>query len=145
MKECSPFHWWEPNVESETGWVARIQILRPTVCRSHFNKSKQILTAFMSRQNKPDNLRYFVMSSAVFSARGHHIFVNWSRSGELRTQKLKSPLMRTQSLKILHLKPGVGQYIATQATPRDFFLDNFYSSGPFTCMFFKTSSRFFLF
>ena len=33
------------------------------------------------------------------------------RSGELRTQKLKSQLMRTQSLKVLPLKPGVGQYI----------------------------------
>ena len=33
-----------------------------------------------------------------------------SRSGELRTQKLKSHLVRTQSLNVLPLKPGVGQY-----------------------------------
>ena len=38
------------------------------------------------------------------------------RSGELRTQKLKSHRLRTQSLKVLPLKPGVGQYIATHAT-----------------------------
>ena len=38
------------------------------------------------------------------------------RSGELRTQKLKSHLMRTQSLNILSLKPGVGQCIAIHAT-----------------------------
>ena len=37
------------------------------------------------------------------------------RSGELRTQKLKSPLVRTQSLNVLPLKPGVGQYIALHA------------------------------
>ena len=44
------------------------------------------------------------------------------RSGELRTQKLKSHLVRTQSLNVLPLKPGVGQYIAIHATltARDF-------------------------
>ena len=46
------------------------------------------------------------------------------RSGELRTQKLKSHLVRTQSLNVLPLKPGVDQYIAIHATltARDFFL-----------------------
>ena len=38
------------------------------------------------------------------------------RSGELRTHKLKSHLMRTQSLNVLPFKPGVGQYIALHAT-----------------------------
>ena len=57
--------------------------------------------------------------------------------GELRTQKLKSHLVRTQSLNVLPLKPGVGQYIAihTTLTARDFFLAYFYPSGPFTCIF----------
>ena len=61
------------------------------------------------------------------------------RGGELRTQKLKSRLLRTQSLKVLPLKPGVSQCIATHATltARDFFLANFYPSGPFTCTFSK--------
>ena len=51
-----------------------------------------------------------------------------SRSGELRTQKLKSHLVRIQSLNVLPLKPGVGQYIAIHATltARDFFLAYFY-------------------
>ena len=51
-----------------------------------------------------------------------------SRSGKLRTQKLKSHLMRAQSLKVLPLKPGVGQYIAMHATHTagNFFLANFY-------------------
>ena len=40
----------------------------------------------------------------------------FSRSGELRTQKLKSHLVRTQSFNVLPLKPGVGQYIAIHAT-----------------------------
>ena len=59
------------------------------------------------------------------------------RSGELRTQKLKSHLVRTQSLNVLPLKPGVDQYIAIHATltARDFFLAYFYPSGPFTCIF----------
>ena len=66
------------------------------------------------------------------------------RSGELRTQKLKSHLVRTQSLNVLPLEPGVGQYIAMHATltARDFFLDYFYTSGPFTCIFSKTSPDF---
>ena len=64
----------------------------------------------------------------------------FARSGELRTQKLKSHLVRTQSLNVLPLKPGVGQYIAIHATltARDFFLAYFYLSGPFTCIFSKT-------
>ena len=61
-------------------------------------------------------------------------------SGELRTQKLKSHLVRTQSLNVLPLKPGVGQYTATHAPliARDFFLAYFYPSGPFICIFSKT-------
>ena len=45
--------------------------------------------------------------------------------------------VRTQSLKVLPLKPEVGQYIAIHATltARDFFLSNFYPFGPFTCIF----------
>ena len=62
-----------------------------------------------------------------------------TRSGELRTQKLNSHLMRTQSLNVLPLKPGVGQDIAMHATltAGDLFLANFYPSGPFTCIFKK--------
>ena len=69
-----------------------------------------------------------------------------SRSGELRMQKLKSHLVRTQSLNVLPFKPGVGQYIAIHATfsARDFFLVYFYPSSPFTCIFSKTSPSFFL-
>ena len=59
---------------------------------------------------------------------------------ELRMQKLKVLLVRTQNFNILPLKPGVGQYIAMHATltARDFFLANFYSFSPFTCIFSKT-------
>ena len=66
------------------------------------------------------------------------------RSGELRMQKLKSHLVRTQSLNVLPLWPGVDQFIATHATltARDFFLAYFYTSGPFTCIFSKTSPDF---
>ena len=46
------------------------------------------------------------------------------RSGELRAQKIKSHLVRTQSLNVLPFKPGVGQYIAIHATltAREFFV-----------------------
>ena len=68
------------------------------------------------------------------------------RSEKLRTQKLKSHLVRTQSLNVLPFKPGVGQYIAINAmlTAREFFLAYFFPSSPFTCIFSKTSSNFFL-
>ena len=67
-------------------------------------------------------------------------------SGELRTQKLKCHSMRTRSSKVLPLRPGVGQYMAINATltARDYFLANFYPSGPFTCIFSKSSPEFFL-
>ena len=73
----------------------------------------------------------------------HKMYLNGCpRSGELRTEKLKSHLLRTQSLKVLPLKPGVGQYIALHATltARDFFLAYFYSSASFTCIFFQNLS-----
>ena len=55
--------------------------------------------------------------------------------------------MRTQSLKVLPSKPGVGQYIAIHATltARDFFLANFYPPGPFNCIFSQASFEFFFF
>ena len=67
-------------------------------------------------------------------------------SGELRMQKLKSHLVRTQSLNVLPFKPAVGQYIAIRATltAREFFLAYFYPSSPFTCIFSKTSPSLFL-
>ena len=69
-----------------------------------------------------------------------------TRGGKLRTQKLKSHLVRAQSLNVLPLKPGVGQCIATHATltARDFFLAYCYPSCPFTCIFFQNLSRFLL-
>ena len=67
------------------------------------------------------------------------------RSRGLRTQKLKTHLMRTQSLKVLLFKPGVDQYIAMHATltAGDFFLAYFYPSSPFTLHFFQNLSQFF--
>ena len=74
------------------------------------------------------------------------VLCSWPRNGELRTQKFKSHLLRTQSLSVLPLKPGVGQYIAIHATltVRDFFLAYFYPSGPFPSIFSPNFSRFLL-
>ena len=65
-------------------------------------------------------------------------------SGEQWMHKLKFHLVRTQNLNIPPFKPGVGQYIAIHATltARDFFPAYFYPSGPFTCIFSKTSPDF---
>ena len=61
-------------------------------------------------------------------------------------RKLKSHLVRTQSLNVLPLKRGVGQHIAIHAalTARDFFLAYVYRSSSFTCIFFQNLSRFLL-
>ena len=67
------------------------------------------------------------------------------RSGELRTQKLKSHLVRTQNLNVPSWKPGVHQYIAIHATLTDIFLPSFLL--PFRSIrmhFFQNLSRFFL-
>ena len=71
--------------------------------------------------------------------------INWPRSEELQMQKLKSHQVRTQSLNVLLLKPGVGQYMAVHAMlpARDLFLTYFYPYGPFTCIFFQNLSQFF--
>ena len=52
--------------------------------------------------------------------------------------------MRTQSVNVFPLKPGVGQSIAICATltARDFFLAYFYPSGPFNFIFSKISHSF---
>ena len=91
--------------------------------------------------------KYYTESSIWILCRCVGVFYgNQSRSGELRTQKLRSHLVRTQSLKVLPFKPGVVQHIAIHAklTARDFFLAYFYPSSPFTCIFSKTSPNFFL-
>ena len=61
-----------------------------------------------------------------------------------RTQKLKSLLLRTQSLNVLPLKPGVRQHRAmhTMLTARVFLLAYFYPFSPFTCIFSKTCPDF---
>ena len=57
------------------------------------------------------SLKIYDIMKSVLKGSEAALFVD-SRGGELRTKKLKSQLMRTQSLKVLPLKPGVGQYIA---------------------------------
>ena len=61
------------------------------------------------------------------------------RSGELRTQKLEFHLRITQSLTFSFKawSRSVCSHNAT-LTAKDFFLADFYPSGPFTCIFSKT-------
>ena len=61
--------------------------------------------------------------------------------------KLEPYLLRTQCLKVLPFKAWSRSVnMATHATlaARDFFLAKAYPSGPFTCIFSKTSAEFFL-
>ena len=86
---------------------------------------------FKSSTRRPEYNKWFNTLLLAFSLSLH--FTLWMlRSGELRTQKLKSHLARTQSLNVLPLKPGAG--IRATFTAKDFFLAYFYPSGPFTCI-----------
>ena len=60
--------------------------------------------------------------------------------------EIKVPPGENTELKRSPLKPRIGQYIGLHftLTARDFFLAYFYPSGPFTCIFSKTSPNFFL-
>ena len=62
-----------------------------------------------------------------------HRFPQWGAADA----EIKSHLVRTQSLNVLPLKLGVGQYIAIYAalTAITYFLAHFYPSGPCTCIF----------
>ena len=101
-------------------------------------------------QRTANQSQYIILSTIRYTLTFTHLHTGLrallllSRRGELRMRKLKSHLLRTQSLNILSLKPGVGQYIAIHATltARDFFLAYFYPSGPFICIFSKTSPYF---
>ena len=99
-------------------------------------------TVFLSHSRRPQG-GYYGGRAADWGCYCN-VSIFWSLLYLLRTQKLKSHLVRTQSLNILPLNSGVGQYIAIHATltARDFFLAYFYTSGPFTCMFSKTSPDF---
>ena len=59
--------------------------------------------------------------------------------------EIKVPSVENTGLKVVPLKPGVGQYIAIHAalTARDFFLAYFCPSCPFTCIFSEKSPNFF--
>ena len=57
---------------------------------------------------------------------------------------IKVPSVENTELKGSPLKLGIGQGIVIHATltARDFFLANFYPSGPFTCIFSKALPSF---
>ena len=62
-------------------------------------------------------------------------------------KKLETHLSKTQTSKCFPFEPGAGLYIAVHATftAGDFFLGDFYPSGPFTCIFSKPSPEFVVF
>ena len=87
----------------------------------------EVLTNLLSIALLPYSTSSFPSSSLIFLLfilRLLLLLLLTPLSGELRTQKLKSYLVRTQSLNVLPLKPGVGQYITIHAIliARDFFL-----------------------
>ena len=110
-----------------------------------FLRCKNFSVAIFLDTTNVINVKLCMMVLAYWSLPIHTIFSD-PCSGELRTQKLKSHLLRIQSLKVLPLNPGVGQHIAIHGTltARDFFLANFYPSSSFTCIFSEISPKFFL-
>ena len=86
----------------------------------------------------------YVAVSTVFHSMkfSRQLFAFYPRSGELRTQKLMSHLLRKTELKDSPFEAWSRYYIAIHATltARDFFLANFYPSGSFTCIFFQNLS-----
>ena len=60
--------------------------------------------------------------------------------------EIKVPSLENTELEGSPFQPGVGQYIAIHATlnARDFILASFSPSGPFICIFSKTSPEFFM-
>ncbi len=98
--------------------AAVVAELRATTAAGHLRATFYSLNVGLDRTSKSE-------STVMMSMTTDHCFTLCvPRSGELRTQKLKSHLVRTQSLNVLPLKPGVGLYIAIHATltARDFFL-----------------------
>ena len=86
---------------------------------------------------------------STFPGTGPSTFPNFSvckLPPESRSLPPMHTSLLTQSLKLLPLKPGVGQWIAVHATrtARDFFLTYFYPSSSFACIFFQNFPRFFL-
>ena len=61
---------------------------------------------YVTVSSKTTNIIHYVSSTTKIK-----YYKTTPCSGELRMQKLKSHLVRTQSLNVLPLKPGVGQYI----------------------------------
>ena len=100
-------------------------------------------TKCVSKCNRQRMLLYITLCNIILSVAGPLLLVQqWGAEDA----EIKVPSARTQSLNVLLLEPGVGQYIAIHATltARNFFLAYFYPSGPFTCIFFQNLSRFFL-
>ena len=123
---------------------SRVNCYTPACVNSRGNSF--ISTCMHSRANRytPASLYVFsieLLYSNLYGFSKRLYSCNPAVGSCMRTQKLKSHLVRTQSLNVLTFKPGVGQYIAIHATltARDFFFVYFYTSGPFTCIFSKAS------
>ena len=126
--------WWRWRWESKFG-------------HSEFDTQQKVQSVSTVAQSYYAFKNWAVLWNSLTSVKPLHMTSEVTCSGELRTQKLKFHLLRTHSLKVLLLKPGVGQYIIAMHamfTARNFFLFNFYPFGPFTCIFSKPLRSFFL-
>ena len=115
-----------------------------TECSDYFQvRILPFLCEFQSKS--PQNNEYITHTVLLFILQCHLSCV--FRSGVLRTQKLKTHLLRSQSSKVSLSNPAVGQniYIYSSPAATDFFRANFYFSYPFTFFFsfFQNVSRVF--
>ena len=104
---------------------SRVNCYTPACMNSRANSF--ISTCMHSRANRytPASLYVFSIEQLYFYLYGFSkrlYSCNPAVGSCMWTQKLKSHLVRTQSLNVFPLKPGVGQYIAIHATltARDF-------------------------
>ena len=122
--------------------IITVLVCQTITAENQWHKHKIGYVALTCGEMKVSKLAGDTHVKVLLNFRRAHSLI--SCSGELRTQKLKSHLVRMQCLNVLPLKPGTGQYIAIHATltARDILLAYFYPSGPFTCIFSKTSPDF---
>ena len=101
--------------------AATVTIASPGHCCKNFllNKEVRSITPILCELNWPPaelHIDYKILSLVDSCMNGtvpkYLQELQEPRGGELRTQKLKSPLLRTQSSKVLPLKPGVDQYLS---------------------------------
>ena len=103
-------------------WRRRHTILPMSVLLRSIRRTTWRVLFHLSHHRGTGQDKGQITTRAKYALAFSSLFLNYARvpappGGKLQTQELKAHLLRAQSLKVLPLKPGVGQYIARHATP----------------------------